>query len=98
MANWKHTLDLTDVWDNTVVDGGKITIQELGKIVAGRLDKLPLYGEFKEIADSIAASFRNVDEDKDEFNNYMNDLYDLGDRYIGHTWPPDKLIWIATNF
>jgi hypothetical protein len=79
-----------------------MTIQELGNIVGARLEKLSdrLPPHYQEQALEIAANFKAVDEDADEFDEYMNELYDLGDTitHNAHSSMPDKLIWIATNF
>ena len=96
MSNWKFNLNLKDVWDRP----NEMTIQDLGKIISERLEKLAekLPETYKEKALDIAADFKSVDEDAEEFDNYMSDLYDLGDTIIGdvNAWPPHKLIWIAT--
>ena len=100
MSNWKYKLDLTDVWNK--VDDGKMTIPELGKIVADRLEKVA--ESFPKVckgeATEIAYYFREAEEESD-FNDAMEDLYNLADSVLPKPkgqWMENKLMWVATNF
>ena len=97
MANWKFRLDLKDIWhkysDTEVYDHAN----EMGKLVAERLKLLKLPVKFRHEQTRLVDAFENVD-DLDEFNNYMNDLYDLADTRLDNEWNGNKLMWVATNF
>ena len=81
MANWLHKLDLTDIWKKYSNVEVYDHADELGKVVAERLRKLNLPKRYQDKAEDLAVNFENV-EDLDEFNNWMDALYDLGDTQI----------------
>ena len=87
MANWKNTIDLTDVWES-----------EDARLIAGtiatRLEKLSPYTdedvEYERL--DLAEMFKDaaLDEDLsfDAFNSLMAEFYDWGDN--------DHSCWIQT--
>ncbi|MBK8113197.1 MAG: hypothetical protein IPK44_01110 [Candidatus Accumulibacter sp.] len=87
MANWKNTIDLTDVWES-----------EDARLIAGaiatRLCNLSPYTdeevEYKRL--DLAEAFKDAALDEDlnvhAFNSLMSELYDWGDN--------DHSCWIQT--
>jgi hypothetical protein len=101
MSNWKYTLDIEDLWKQR--DEGRITIQELGKGIANRLRilsrKLPT--KYQDFVENLALDFESVDEDVEDFDQVMNDLYNLADLELPKPtgqWMDNKLMWVKTNF
>ena len=92
MANWKHTLDLKDLWDKyDDVDNTDIpedVARANGKEVARRLRGLKLPVGLRGEAEGIATDFEVV-SDIGDFNEAMNELWDFAD---------DALIWVKTLF
>jgi len=96
MAHWLHKLDLKDIWNKY---NEEMTIQEIGKEVSKRIKELECYEAQIDILEEIAEGFKYV-EDVEEFDNWMNELYDWGDIQIGKKPGiiQNKMCWIATNF
>ena len=91
---WTHKLRLGDIYQEAVntLPEGQADIKVLGKAVACRLRKLSLPEDFSYRQEKIASQFESC-EDMDEFDNIMEDLYDLGDFSVGIG---SKLIWVDT--
>jgi len=85
---WTHKLRLGDVYQ----EAEQADVRILGKVVGCRLRKLSLPEEFSYRQEKIASQFERC-EDVDEFDDVMNDLYDLGDFPVGIG---SKLIWVDT--
>ncbi len=95
MANWKYKLELKDLWE--AFDEGKLTIQELGKKVAERIEKLPCYKKYENELRTIVMDFEIV-KDVKEFDYILRELYDWADRCLPtrRGFMQKKLCWIAT--
>jgi len=88
MANWKYTLDIKDIWQQAKDD--EITVQELAKETANRLENLKIkekYYPMDEVDELISFS-EDEEADKYNFDDVMSRLYDWADR--------DHICWIAT--
>lgn len=87
MANWKNTIDLTDVWESE-------DARLIACAITVCLCNLPPYAdedvEYKRL--DLAEAFKDaaLDEDLsfDAFNSLMSELYDWGDN--------DHSCWIQT--
>lgn len=97
MANWQHTLDLKDLWKQ--YDKGEETIKVLGGEVAKLLRGVSLPEQFSDEVEEIAFGFEQV-EDVEEFDNTLEQLYDLADTPLPTPagQMQRKLLWVATTF
>lgn len=90
MKRWKHTLLLTDLWEQW--EEGDLDIEELAMATARRIEVVMLeIGESDpeiDRLDTIRMNFEMV-TDKEDYNYNMNDLYSWGDY--------DKTLWIETQ-
>jgi hypothetical protein len=97
MAQWQNRLDLTDIWhkysDTEVYDHAN----EMGNLVAEHLKKITLPEKYRHEQNRLIDAFEFV-SDIDEFNETMDDLYDLADTKLDDNWNGKKLMWVATNF
>jgi len=95
MSKWVNRLDLKDLWAKR--NEGELTIQELGKQIARRIRKMPVYKKYDELAD-IAIQFEYVDENVGEFDSILSELYDWADiplpTPLGQM--QRKMCWVAT--
>ncbi len=104
MANWKYTLNISNIWNDD-----NMSIENKGKAVAAKIRQaFPQVwfdwenGGYNEEIDELAKRFEDItgyDEVSplQEFNNCMSELYDFGDRSIGPwKWPASKMAWIET--
>ena len=96
MINWVNRLDLKDLWK--AKDEGKLTIQELGKQVARRIRKMPVYKKYEEELEDIAIQFEFVDEDVEVFDDILSELYDWADMPLSTPLGQiqRKMCWVAT--
>jgi len=108
MANWKYTLSLKDFYHSD-----DLSINKKAEMVAERIEKtFPKNwfdfdsDSYKEEINEILDDFRwlSVDgdmreNDTDEFDNIMEDLYDWADQEVEpyRKWPPNKMCWIETQ-
>jgi hypothetical protein len=97
MANWQHRLKLKDI--SEAYDRKEIDSKEAGKKTSERIKQLaehliPAYASYKEEFLEIAYQFESV-EDQDDYNNCLEQLYDLGDTKLDNEWPGKKLCWIG---
>lgn len=95
MSYWANRLDLKDIWK--LRSEGKLTISQLACRIAKRIRALKCYKEQIDTLEEIAEQFEYCGEDVEEFDNYLEELYDWGDIPIGQT-PFKKMCWIATSF
>ena len=97
MSNWLNRLELKDLWK--AMDKNEITIQQLAKQVAKRIRRLKCYKANEEILEELAYNFENCEEDVEEFDNWLSELYDFGDTPTGdyNGTIADKLCWINTR-
>ena len=92
MANWKQTLDISDLWDDVCEDESRVG--ELCTAIADRLEALiPDAAEQYQIdrLKRFIDDFRDLADDEPHFaafNYIFEDLYDWGDR--------DHNLWIKT--
>lgn len=98
MANWKYKLELKDLIEKYQDD--KLSVQELGRKVAERIREQTYYFKRKGDLEPIACAFENLEEDVEDFDFILNDLYDWGDSI---TAPSDSIIqnkmcWVNTLF
>ena len=98
MANWKYKLELKDLWKAR--DEGKLTIQELGKKVAERIRQATFYMKHKNQIRDILREFDCVEEDVEEFDNILSDLYDWADSLLltRRGEMQRKMCWVSTHF
>ncbi len=97
MANWMNKINLKPFMD--AYEKEEITIQELGKKVSKFLNDFEIKPKsYKDELEEIADNFETV-ESEDEFNNYLNDLYDFGDIEIGQSQGiiRKRIAWIETR-
>jgi len=96
MSKWVNRLDLADLWK--AKNEGKLTIQELGKQVARRIRKMSIYKKYEEDLEDIALQFEFVDENVEQFDGVLAQLYDWADTCL--FTPPGqmqrKMCWVAT--
>jgi hypothetical protein len=102
MANWQRHLYLNPEWQQA--KDGSITIQALAAVIAKRLRALRPFGErdedLNEKRDEIAEEFEYIaktpDATRDDFDNWMCDLYDWGDTRLEQVWNGKKVCWVDT--
>jgi len=99
MSNWINRLDIKDLWE--AKDKNKITLKELALGIAKRIENMPIYNkEFDMTLVDIVNSFEMIEDDIEEFDECMRQLYDWGD--IPLPTPKGqmqrKMCWIATTF
>lgn len=98
MSNWIHKLNLKDLWK--AQEEGKLTTQELGKKVAKRIREAFFYKKYEKELMVIAHEFENIEDDVEEFDELLNDLYDWADFPL--PTPPGEMqrkrCWVATRF
>ncbi len=97
MSNWINRLNLKDLWKARAK--GELTIQELGKRIARRIEKLHCYDRYKDDLQTIVMDFEIVDEDVEEFDNILEELYDWADTPLSTPkgQMQRKMCWIATS-
>ncbi len=88
MANWKTTLDISDLWSK--FDDGDLSVQELASKIAQRLESNEFYGDddLVEIVYNFVSLAEDSNAEDDDFDYIMQDLYDYAD--VEHR------IWIKT--
>ncbi len=101
MANWQRKLELQPEWEK--VKNDEISIQEMSSVIAKRLKALkPLPWDFAEdkrleLVEEFEWLAESSDVDRDDFDNWLNDLYDWGDIHIdGGVFNGRKVCWINT--
>ena len=112
MAKWQFTLELGDFYHLYGVDGdGEITLFELSQKVANKitelipqLRKLHLTMICNDMADDlendILPLFEEIaeieDEDVENFDYAMEQLYDWADTALDDNWGGKKMCWVNT--
>jgi hypothetical protein len=86
MANWQTTLDISDVYDHDKNDGATCSVVKAGRIVANRLEENKFASD-SDIQD-IIMRLQEVEDDADEFDEIMDDLYEFADK--------EHRIWVKT--
>jgi hypothetical protein len=92
-------LNLGDVWHRPF--GDEWTVEQLAQELAKRIRRLPCFRKAHRLHDwaysfeEIADEFDCVTE-TDEFDYWMQELYDLGDVKLDNDWNGKKLCWIDT--
>ncbi len=96
MSNWINKLSLKDLWKAR--DENNLTIQQLAQQVAKRIEKMPCYKKYEKYLRVIVSEFRCCEEDIEEFDNILKDLYDWADTPLRtpRGEMQRKLCWIAT--
>lgn len=99
MAQWQRKLDLSDVWKKA--QNNEITTLELAKELVNRLQKLKKFNNWvDDETESIIECFVDfidcAEDNKDEFDYCMNELYDWGDMKLDENWNGKKVCWINT--
>jgi hypothetical protein len=93
MANWKHTLDVKDAWQQT--KAGEMTIQAFAATAAEKIKALPVEDNtLYDIADELETIAEAAAPDVDGFDRVWSRLYNWADQVIGG-WN-DKMCWIRT--
>jgi len=96
MSQWQSRLDLKDLW--TRRKEGKLTIQQLAKAIAKRIRKHPFYEREEDTLEEIALNFECCEEDVEEFDNILSDLYDWANTPLDNNFGGKKMCWVATSF
>jgi len=106
MTQWQRTLNLLPEWSEASDD--ELSLKNLSKVIADRLENLvPFTGDLEYIEDEkeiLIEDFRNLadsdDEDVEEFDYFMENLYDWGDMVINvnknNPLHAKKVCWIKT--
>lgn len=96
MSEWVNRLNLKDLWE--AKEEGKLTIQELGKQVARRIRKMPCYKLYDNELEEIAVQFEYVDDNVEEFDSILSDLYDWADicLFTPRGQMQRKMCWVKT--
>lgn len=111
MANWIHTLNLSDIWhktkENDYQGSDFISIHDLAEEISNRLKKIKFtqldHEDFNELnmdLQDIQEWFRDIKKDNmtlSDFNYVMKELYDFSDRALTIGLNPKKPIWIITT-
>lgn len=91
MANWKYTLDVSDIWE----EGGNLVLEHFINTLIIRLRSVPPHlwdCELQDIVLKFEAYAENVQHDgfgkPDEFDSIWDQLYDWADT--------DHRMWIKT--
>lgn len=99
--NWQNTIDLSVVWkdikeDNaTFKDAVKIIIRELNRLIMKYEDpatEYDLVSDLYDLLDEFECFLEDDSVDVDDFDDILNELYDLGDQPC----KDGKFIWIKT--
>jgi phosphodiesterase/alkaline phosphatase D-like protein len=95
VSKWTNKLDLKDLWKQREEE--KIDIETLGKEVAKRIRLLPCYEKEIDTLEEIVERFESIsDNDVEEFDSILADLYDWGDTPLDNNWNGRKMCWIGT--
>jgi len=100
MAEWRHRLDIKVEWNQAME--GRITSQELARLIAKKLKALSCYKtekygeELREIVSQYESFAGDPSGTTDEFDCIMEQLYNWGDIETKPGWPPYRLCWIGT--
>jgi len=102
MANWQRHIYLNPEWQQA--KDGEITIQALAAVLAKRLRALKPFGvrdeDLNEKRDEIAEEFEYIAKTptatRDDFDNWMEELYDWGDTRLEQGWTGKKVCWVDT--
>lgn len=100
MAQWQRTLRLQPEWGRA--QDGSVPVHELAGVIAARLKSLvPFKDERVEDArQDLIREFEQLSQDDDtdveEFDHWMNELYDWGDQSLDGKWNGKKVCWIDT--
>lgn len=98
MAKWQSRIELADLWEARERD--ELTIVQLAKAVAVRIRVSGLawfrFGGEGSDLDTIADSFDSCGDDVEEFDSYLEELYDWGDEALDDQWNGRKRCWINT--
>lgn len=107
MTVWVTTLNLSDVWKDQNEEGIVDTVA-IAEVICNRLPKLDnkLFDEFTIqerdiIVDDFLNFFENGDNDIEEFDYLMGNLYDWADGIVGETedfFNRKKRCWVKTSF
>lgn len=98
MAKWQRHLRMQPEWGQAQED--ELTIQELAGVVAKRLRALRPFAEehIEEKRDELAEEFewiaKSPDADREDFDSWMEELYDWGDTRLDADWNGKKVCWI----
>jgi len=106
MSHWVKKIDLKDVWNEA--ENGELSILALTKILVERLSVIhyskkdserfeQLNQDLEEIIGWFEDLIEDENEDADEFDSVLNEIYDFGDRIISNNKPfydTDKALWI----
>lgn len=103
MANWQNRLELKDLWEKH--EKKEISIQKISKEVVKRLEKLQKklekskeFEEYSYELNDIIAAFEFCEEDVEEFDQCLDDLYNWADTLLPTKkgMMQRKLCWVAT--
>ncbi len=96
MSQWMHTLDIEKEWDASNKD--ESLVYKTAEAIMLGLKKFNIKDD--EILDELIEQFEYLSEDPstnyEEFNCYMNDLYDWADTSLDNVFGGRKNCWIKT--
>ena len=100
MSKWQRTLDLTDVWNKS--RNKEITTLELATVIVERLNNLKPFnnlvdGVTEDIIDYFKEYIDNKENNIEEFDDIMSELYDWGDISLDKGFFTSKVCWIETG-
>lgn len=88
--NWQFRLNIKPEWAKA--KDGKITVQELAKVIAAKLDKIDFGNDDANYeSETLVEQFEEISRDetagRDEFDDVMEELYDFADA---------SALWVST--
>lgn len=102
MANWKYVLDFSPFYeaDISIQEKAKKVYAEIGRVFVHMLnpDDENYDNDLYTIGDEFGWFTENDNDDVEEFDNLMEDLYDWADQEVAPRgeWPPNKMCWVKT--
>jgi hypothetical protein len=95
MARWKHTLRIKEEWN--ACKEGAISVTELTQVIIKKLKDLSIENDYEleDILDEFQIFVDDDSQDKDEFDDIWERLYDWADQQIDLGFERfAKLCWI----
>ena len=107
MANWQYKLNFKDLWKKH--KAGEMPIYEVAENATSRIEWLLLQLRkrghvYQDLADEmeydilpqIEAFAEDKNENPDDFDYILEDLYNWADTALDNEWPVKRLCWVAT--
>jgi hypothetical protein len=98
MANWYSTLDLLPEYEHVL--SGSLDCRKMAGIIATRLQAMDWPPRFATKQSNLVDDFKCLSDDEeagpDDFDNLMEQLYDLADTPFVNAGTQYKLCWVKT--